>query len=268
MADDAVVELWRRAAPTYESVVPYFTLMGERVVDHAGLAPGDEVLDVACGKGATLVPAGRAVRPNGRAVGIDIVPEMVSAARAAANEAGLTNVEVLEMDAEQLDFRDGSFDVVICAFALAFFGDVPAAMREFRRVLRVDGRFAISAPTGGGHEWTFFGRLCEQFGLRSAAQPSVSVASPETYAALAADVGLPVESVHHDEIVTSFPDAEAWWSWAWSHGQRAYLEGLPAGRVDEFKAAAFAALDEIAAADGTIPLTQGFTVVVSAAAPA
>ena len=260
-----MVELWRRAAPTYESVVPYFTLMGERVVDYADLAPGEEVLDVACGKGATLLPAGRAVGPDGRAVGVDIVPEMVAAARMAAAEAGLTNVEVLEMDAEHLDFGDGSFDTVICAFALAFFGDAAAAMREFRRVLRDDGRFVASAPTGGGDEWIFFGRLCEEFGLRSNTQPSVWVASPESYAALAADVGLPVVAVRNDEIVTSFPDNEAWWSWAWSHGQRSYLERLPAERVDDFKAAAFAALDDIAAPDGSIPLTQQFTVVMSAA---
>ena len=111
--DDTVVALWERAAATYETEVPYFTLMGERVVAHAALAPGEEVLDVACGKGAALLPAAVAVGAAGHVIGIDIVPAMVDAARTAARAAGLDNVEVAVMDGEELEFEPAGFDVVI-----------------------------------------------------------------------------------------------------------------------------------------------------------
>jgi 2-polyprenyl-3-methyl-5-hydroxy-6-metoxy-1,4-benzoquinol methylase len=63
--DEAVVAFWTRAAEAYETEVPYFGPMGERIVAHAGLRPGQSVLDVACGKGATLLPAARAVGDGG-----------------------------------------------------------------------------------------------------------------------------------------------------------------------------------------------------------
>jgi len=85
--------------------------MGERVASAAGPEPGETVLDVACGKGSTLVPAARSVADTGRVAAIDIVPAMVEAARMAAREAGLGNVTVQVMDGEALEFADHTFDV-------------------------------------------------------------------------------------------------------------------------------------------------------------
>src|SRR4051794_25384342 len=101
---DEVVGLWERAAETYETEVPYFQLMGERIVAaHADLQPGEVVLDVACGKGATLIPAAQQVGDAGRVLGVDIVEAMVDAAGQAIAEAGLSNADVRKMDAEALD---------------------------------------------------------------------------------------------------------------------------------------------------------------------
>ncbi|MFZ2035257.1 MAG: hypothetical protein WAW53_16015, partial [Candidatus Dormiibacterota bacterium] len=53
----AVAGLFSRTADTYDSVLPFFTYFGERMVTAAAVAPGDHVLDVACGLGASLFPA-------------------------------------------------------------------------------------------------------------------------------------------------------------------------------------------------------------------
>ena len=260
--DDTVVALWERAAATYETEVPYFTLMGERVVAHAALAPGQDVLDVACGKGAALVPAAIAVGPAGRVVGIDIVPAMVDAARAAARAAGLDNVEVAVMDGEELEFEPARFDVVISAFGLGFLRP-ERALPEMRRVLRDGGRLVISAPAGGGDNWNFFGALCERYGLVSSAHPGgTQMPGPDDVAQRFASAGFRVDPPVHDAVSVRFADEESWWRWAWSHGQRAFLEHLRESDVEAFKSDAFAALRSFASSDG-IALEQQFLVLTA-----
>ena len=118
--NDADQKIWLagvfdRAAPTYDRIgANYHDHFGERLVDAAGLVDGSRVLDVACGRGAVLRPAQAAAGPTGRVVGVDFSPEMVLAARASLGDG----VEVQVMDAEQLDFDDGSFDAVLCSFGV------------------------------------------------------------------------------------------------------------------------------------------------------
>jgi O-methyltransferase/aklanonic acid methyltransferase len=118
-----------------------------RLVTTAEIRPGERVLDVACGKGSSLVPAAVAAGPEGRVVGVDIVPGMVEAARLALAAAGCANGEAVVMDGGALEFPDASFDVVLCANALAFLG-MQRALTEFSRVLRPGGREALSGWFG------------------------------------------------------------------------------------------------------------------------
>ncbi|HEY3004605.1 MAG TPA: methyltransferase domain-containing protein, partial [Kribbellaceae bacterium] len=107
MTDERVVRLWQRAADVYETVLPYFGPMSERLVALAQIRPGERILDVACGKGASLVPAAAATGPEGRVTGVDIVPEMVEAARRALRDAGYANGDAAVMDGGALTFADG-----------------------------------------------------------------------------------------------------------------------------------------------------------------
>ena len=81
--------------------------------DHGRLAAGERVLDLGCGAGTDSLVAAQMVGPEGRVRGIDMTPEMLAKARAAAAEMGASNVEFLESEAEHLPFRDESFDVVV-----------------------------------------------------------------------------------------------------------------------------------------------------------
>ena len=101
--------------------------------------PGDRVLDVGCGAGLDVLVAARMVGSGGRAVGIDLVPEMLEQARGDAGGA-----EFLEGGAESLPFPDGSFDRVISNGVLNLVPDKDAAWREIRRVLRPGGEFAAA----------------------------------------------------------------------------------------------------------------------------
>jgi SAM-dependent methyltransferase len=257
-----VVALWERAAATYEVEIPYFRLMGERVVVHAALRPGELVLDVACGKGATLVPAAQAVGDTGRALGVDIVDEMVQGARRAVADAGLSNAQASVMDGEALERPDASFDVVIMAFGLGFMRP-EAVLSEAARVLRRPGRLVTSVPAGGGADWAFFGELCEEYGLVHRGLPGGSrIPSPDEVAAMFAAAGFALGPPAQESVTVRFPDDESWWRWAWSHGQRGFLEQLDEKDVDAFKASAFARLRSFATPDG-IPLEQQFLVLMA-----
>jgi SAM-dependent methyltransferase len=257
--DDEVVAMWERAASSYETEIPYFRLMGERIVAQAELRPGEQVLDVACGKGATLVPAARTVGDSGRVLGVDVVEAMVWAARDAIAEAGLTNADAQVMDGEALELPDASFDAVVMAFGLGFMRP-EQALPEVARVLRRPGRFVTSVPAGGGADWAFFGELCEEYGLAPKGQPGGSrIPTPEEAAGMFASAGLALQPPAMESITVRFADAEAWWRWVWSHGQRGFLEQLADDRVEEFKAKAFNALRSFATPEG-IPLEQQFLV--------
>ena len=118
--------------------------LADRLTRLADPRPGERVLDVATGTGFVAVPAARLVGERGRVVGVDISAGMLAQAAEAVAAAGLTNIELVRADAETLDLPAGSFDLVVCASALPYMTDVPAALRRWRALLRPAGRLAFN----------------------------------------------------------------------------------------------------------------------------
>ena len=107
------------------------------------LAPGERVVDVGCGAGLDTLVAARMVGPSGHVVGVDMTPDMLERARAAAEAAGASNVELRPGYAEELPVPDGWADVVISNGVLNLAPDKEAAFAELARVLRPGGRLQI-----------------------------------------------------------------------------------------------------------------------------
>jgi SAM-dependent methyltransferase len=107
-------------------------------------APGEAVLDVACGTGVVSVAAARAVGPVGRVLGVDLADAMVQASRQRAQDLGLGQAAFERMDAEQLKLPDAGFDLALCALGLMYLPDPDAALRELHRVLRPGGRVVLA----------------------------------------------------------------------------------------------------------------------------
>jgi ubiquinone/menaquinone biosynthesis C-methylase UbiE len=109
------------------------------------VAPGETVLDHACGAGMDLLLAARRVGAGGRAIGVDMTPSMVKEARAAAHEAGLEHlVEVHQGLYERLPVPDESVDVVLSNGVLNLAPDKHAVLSEVRRVLKPGGRLYLA----------------------------------------------------------------------------------------------------------------------------
>ena len=111
------------------------------------LAPGEEVLDIGCGAGTDTLVAAQMVAPAGRVTGIDMTPEMLSRARAAAAEMGATNVDFVEGEAEQFPFAAESFDVAISNGVIDLIPDKDAVFSEIFCVLRSGGRLQAADVT-------------------------------------------------------------------------------------------------------------------------
>jgi SAM-dependent methyltransferase len=105
---------------------------------------GDEVLDIGCGGGVDTLAAALMVGPSGNVVGIDRVPDMLVRARKNLQETSLQNVTFLEASAENLPFRDRSFDAVLSNGVFNLVLDKARALGEVFRVLRPYGRLMIA----------------------------------------------------------------------------------------------------------------------------
>jgi SAM-dependent methyltransferase len=118
--------------------------------DHAGLEPGQTVVDLGSGAGLDAFVARRVVGETGRVIGVDFAPEMVEKARANAQKLGVGNVEFVEGDIENLPLDDETADVVLSNCVLNLVPDKEQAFAEMQRVLRPGGHFCVSDIVAGG----------------------------------------------------------------------------------------------------------------------
>jgi SAM-dependent methyltransferase len=111
------------------------------------LLPGERVLDLGSGAGTDSLVAAQMVGETGRVTGVDMTPEMLEKAGAAAAEMGVTNVDFVEGEAEHLPFDDETFDVVISNGVIDLIPDKDAVFAELNRVLVPGGRLQIADVT-------------------------------------------------------------------------------------------------------------------------
>ncbi len=138
---DRVARSWAKWWPLIETGA---RPVSQRLLDLARVAPGDRVLDLACGIGEPALSAARRVGAEGSVTAVDLAPTMLEIARARAREAGVEDMTLLEMDAAAPDFPEASFDAVLSRWGLMFVPELAATLEKVFRLLPPGGRFAMA----------------------------------------------------------------------------------------------------------------------------
>jgi SAM-dependent methyltransferase len=141
--DGAEGEYWAAHAGAFERAVAGYD---PPLFAAAAIRPGDHVLDVGCGTGATTREAARRAEP-GSATGIDLSGAMIEVAQ----RAGGANVRYVQGDAQVHPFRTGEFDIVLSRTGAMFFGDPQAAFANLARATRPGGRAVLLVWQGLAH---------------------------------------------------------------------------------------------------------------------
>lgn len=148
-----VHEMWGSVAGAWaehaDEVEQRSTAVTRAMIDAVAPAPGDTVLELACGAGGLGLAIADRVGPGGSVLLSDVAPEMVSIAAARAARRGEESGESAQVttrviDLEQIDLPEKSFDIVVCREGLMFALEPGRAAREIVRVLRPGGRVAIA----------------------------------------------------------------------------------------------------------------------------
>lgn len=248
-----IAGVFDRAAATYDQVgVDFFGPLGRFLVEHTAPQPGERVLDVGCGRGASAIPAAEAVGPTGRVVATDLAPAMVEAVRRAAVDLPWLSAEV--GDAE--DPPAGPFDVVQGGLVLFFLPDLDAALARYREVLGDGGRLGFTwfgtPDTRWNPVYDALGSVLPEDQRQPSRTPGGGAfASPDAMHAHLTGLGwrdVSTRALVHEVRVR---DAEHWFEWTWSQGYRFLLEKLEGqGLLDRARERAEPVLAGLAADGG------------------
>jgi ubiquinone/menaquinone biosynthesis C-methylase UbiE len=204
-------QLTRTAAEVYdELLVPaLFAQWPPLLAQAAAIAPGQDVLDVACGTGVLAAEAARRVQPGGRVTGLDRNEAMLAVAKRKAPD-----LEWRQGQAEALPFADARFDAVVSQFGLMFFEDRVTALAEMWRVLKPGGRLAVAVwdalERAPGYA-ALTALLQRLFGERvaDALRFPFALGDPDALADLAAQAGIQA-TITTRKGTARFPSIEAW----------------------------------------------------------
>ena len=263
-----MVRLWDTLADSYDQVgVDFFAPIAAGLVDALDPRPGERAVDLGCGRGAALLEIARRVGPSGAALGGDLSARMVQACGALAHDLGLAQVTTRVVDAQTPDVAavvealSGPADLVASSLVVFFLPDPRAALPRWVDLLRPGGRVGLTTFGDRDPVWSEVDAGFDPYlpphlldaRTSGANGPFASDAGVE---ALLGDAGFVGATTSTRRVAVRFDDADHWFRFTMSVGQRAFWGFVPEEQRPAVKARAFAVLAEAAAPDGSVTVWQ------------
>lgn len=250
-----------KAAATYNAAadsfdqpaLAFWDLIGRRTVDRLHLKEGERVLDVACGTGASAIPAAQRVGPAGSVLAIDLAERLLELGRTKAHGLGLANVEFRIGDMERLGLPDASFDAVVCVFGIFFVDDMARAARELWRMVRPGGQLAVTTwgprmlEPGSSAFWKAI--ESERPDLVRSFNPWDRISTPPALEELLHAAGIAPAKITAESNRHPLHSPNDWWTIVLGTGFRNTVEQLDATARDRVRAANLAQLGDVHAVE-------------------
>jgi ubiquinone/menaquinone biosynthesis C-methylase UbiE len=244
----------RRVAATYNAAADHFdddplgfwARTGQGTVARLNLRPGASVLDVACGSGASALPAAARVGPSGTVLAVDLADQLLDLARAKAIAAGFEQIEFRQADMERLDIPAATFDAVVCVFGIFFVADMSGLVRELWRLVRPGGQLAITTwgprifEPGSSIFWQAVRMERPEF--YQVFNPWDRITEPEALRQMLQEGGVNAAEIAPEAGTQALRSPEDFWTIALGSGYRGTLDRLEASARERVHQAALAAL--------------------------
>ncbi len=227
-----------KAVITYNAASDYFddpacefwSIYGRKTVEYLHLNPGARVLDVACGTGASAIPAAEMVGNQGQVIGVDIANNLMALARKKADQKNLSNITFQWGDMTNLEFEEESFDAVVCVFGIFFVKEMEEQISKLWRLVRSGGKLAITTwgPNIFAPIYSIWNEAIKQHrpDLFSAFNPWDRITTPEAVKKLLVDGGANNVEVKAENSLQKLENPEDWWKIAMGSGLRWSIEQM------------------------------------------
>jgi ubiquinone/menaquinone biosynthesis C-methylase UbiE len=224
-------KIFNSAADYFDApVMSFWSRFGQRTIEYLQLQPGEKVLDVCCGSGASAIPAAIEVGVTGSVLGVDLAESLLALARKKSQQQGLENITFRTGDFTQLGLPKESFDAIVCVFGIFFVPDMTAAVAELLRMLRPGGKLAITSwgklvfePANQGF-WDLI--KAERPDLYKEYTPWYRIGEPEALQALLVSAGAKQVQVLAETDSHALSTPEDWWTMVMGGGIRGTIDQL------------------------------------------
>ena len=185
-----------------------------RMLEAAGLKPGDHVLDIAAGTGDQSLLAARIVGPSGSILATDSSADMLAIAARVVQQEGVTNITTRVMDAQHLDVQDDTFDAVICRLGLMLLPHPQQALSEIHRVLKPGGKLAALVWSSPQHNplWSLPLGILSHYASGAASSPGpnpFALSDPSVFEHDLTEVGFQLVSTQALPFESHYASSEA-----------------------------------------------------------
>lgn len=204
------MSVWNQVAKEYGSVGPnYWNWFGQKLVDFAELEVGNRILDIGCGRGASLFPAAKVVGSSGFVHGIDLSEKMIEYTQI---ENPFSTVQLSHGDLQVVNNQEESYDNILCGFGLGYFEANPIYYDIVKKNLKKGGSISFSVWTHQ-EDQTWMNELVQNFlPPPKPHKTSHDMTTSDGLQNLLNERGFICDKINMVEQVFVFESPEVWWS--------------------------------------------------------